>query len=271
MELTKNTPILDVSNLNAFYPVGKISLFSRAQKFQALFNISLVLNRGEITAVVGESGSGKSTLGKALVGLIPNLKGRFLFEGKQYNPLSMEKLREKIQIVFQDPYGSLNPRLKIGHALLEVVNYYPSTQDSDFRVKMLLQDVELSEDTFYRYPHELSGGQRQRVCIARALAVNPKIMVCDEIVSALDVSVQAKILNLILDLRNKHNLSILFTTHDLKIVKAFCDRVIVMHKGHIVEEGLVNKVFLSPKHSYTKILLSAGNIKNINDQFIQSN
>lgn len=246
-------------------------LFARSQQSQVLFDVSLTLQPGEITAIVGESGSGKSTLSKALVGLVQDLKGRFMFQGEEYNPLSMGQLREKIQIVFQDPYGSLNPRHTIGQALLEVVKYYPVSLDHRLRVQALLKDVQLSEDTYYRYPHELSGGQRQRACIARALAVDPKILICDEIVSALDVSVQAKILNLILDLRREHNLSILFTTHDLKVVQVFCDQVIVMYQGRIVEEGSVKRVFSSPKHFYTKILLSAGKFQNIEHSLISPN
>ncbi|MEE8437842.1 MAG: ATP-binding cassette domain-containing protein [Candidatus Neomarinimicrobiota bacterium] len=174
-----------------------------------------------------------------------------------YNPLQMDKLRRDIQIVFQDPYGSLNPRLTIGQALQEVVEKYSPLNDRRGKVYKLINDVQLSADIYFSYPHELSGGQRQRACIARALAVGPKVLICDEIISALDISVQSKILNLILDLKSEYDLGILFTTHDLKVVRAISDGILIMSKGRIVERGTSDEIFNNPKHMYTKKLLSS--------------
>jgi len=247
--------LLSVTGLSAFYPSGK-SLYSNSAD-QILFDINFKINIGEIIAVVGESGCGKSTLGKSLIGLVPHIEGKFLFKNKNYNPLNMKKIRSYIQIVFQDPYGSLNPRLTIGQTLLEVLKKYSDSESLNGEIKKLLNDVQLPGDIYYNYPHQLSGGQRQRACIARALAVRPEILICDEIISALDISIQSKILNLILDLRSEYDISILFTTHDLKVVRAISDTLLVMYKGRIVEQGTANDIFNNPKHMYTKQLLSS--------------
>ena len=169
----------------------------------------------------------------------------------------MEHLRKHIQIVFQDPYSSLNPRMTIGQALSEVLRMYPDEMEINDRLANCIEDVQLPADALYKYPHELSGGQRQRVCIARALAVAPQVLICDEIVSALDVSVQAKILNLVQALVRKQNLAILFTAHDLRVVEAFADNVIVLQKGNIVEAASVINLFTNPGHSYTRSLLAS--------------
>lgn len=247
---------MDVSGLCAFYP-GAHSILSGDRRSQILFDIYFKLNSGEIITVVGESGCGKSTLGKTLIGLVQDIQGRFLYRNKIYNPLQMDKLRRDIQIVFQDPYGSLNPRLTIGQVLDEVVEKYSTSNDRGGQVNKLMNAVQLPADIYFSYPHELSGGQRQRACIARALAVQPKVLICDEIISALDISIQSKILNLILDLKSEYDLGILFTTHDLKVVRAISDGILIMSKGRIVERGTADEIFNKPKHMYTKKLLSS--------------
>ncbi|MEE8336359.1 MAG: ATP-binding cassette domain-containing protein [Candidatus Neomarinimicrobiota bacterium] len=245
-----------VSGLCAFYP-GAQSILSRDRRSQILFDIFFKLNSGEIISVAGESGCGKSTLGKTLIGLVQDIEGKFLYRNKIYNPLQMDNLRRDIQIVFQDPYGSLNPRLTIGQVLDEVVERYSTSNDRPKQVYKLMNDVQLPADIYFSYPHELSGGQRQRACIARALAVQPKVLICDEIISALDISIQSKILNLILDLKSEYELGILFTTHDLKVVRAISDGILIMSKGRIVERGTADEIFDKPKHMYTKKLLSS--------------
>lgn len=251
-----DNPILELENVSVFYP-GQRLLFKKPRLIQALHSINLALYRGEILAIVGESGSGKSTLGKSIVGLIDNFNGNYIFNGQMYNPNEMNSLRREIQIIFQDALSSLNPRMRIGFAIKEVIKLHHPEVDSEKQLLDLLNKVDLSEDAKDKYPHELSGGQRQRACIARALAVKPNILICDEIVSALDVSVQAKILNLLMKLVHEDGLSILFTTHDLQVVESFAHRVMVMKSGQIVEKGTVQDVFQNPMDSYTKTLLQS--------------
>ena len=251
-----DNPILELENVSVFYP-GQRLLLKKPRLIQALHSINLTLYRGEILAIVGESGSGKSTLGKSIVGLIDNFNGNYIFNGQMYNPNEMNSLRREIQIIFQDALSSLNPRMRISFAIKEVIKLHHPEVDSEKQLLDLLNKVDLSEDAKDKYPHELSGGQRQRACIARALAVKPNILICDEIVSALDVSVQAKILNLLMKLVHEDGLSILFTTHDLQVVESFAHRVMVMKSGQIVEKGTVQDVFQNPMDSYTKTLLQS--------------
>ncbi len=253
-------PVLELHDVSVFYP-GQRLLFKKSQLFQALHSIKLELQRSEILAIVGESGSGKSTLGKAIVGLVEDINGRFIYDSSEYDPMNMHDLRGEIQIIFQDALSSLNPRMKIGSAIKDVIKLHHPETDADQELLNLFVKVDLPSDSRNKFPHELSGGQRQRACIARALAVEPKVLICDEVVSALDVSVQAKILNLLLKLVNDDGLSILFTTHDLHVVESFAHRVMVMKSGQIVESGTVQDVFQEPDHDYTQKLLKSIPVK----------
>ena len=239
-----------------FYP-GQRLFFKKPQLNQALHSINLQLQHGEILAIVGESGSGKSTLGMSIVGLVNDISGKYIYTNTMYDPRIMSDLRKEIQIIFQDALSSLNPRMRIGSAIKEVIKLHHPEVDIEQRLQELLDKVDLPSHTKGKYPHELSGGQRQRACIARALAVEPKILICDEVVSALDVSVQAKILNLLLKLVSEDGLSILFTTHDLQVVESFAHSVIVMKSGRIVETGSVQDVFRKPDNNYTQKLLES--------------
>ncbi|HDY75917.1 MAG TPA: ABC transporter ATP-binding protein, partial [Candidatus Marinimicrobia bacterium] len=249
-------PVLELKNVSTYYP-GKQSYFKKQKFNQANYNINLKLRPGEIHAIVGESGSGKSTLGNTIVGLVDDFEGEFIFQGSNYNPRIMSDLRSEIQIIFQDSLSSLNPRMKIGTAIIDVIKHHHPNTDVTERMDELFFKVNLSIITAGKYPHELSGGQRQRACIARALAVEPKILICDEIVSALDVSVQAKILNLLLRLVEEDHLAILFTTHDLHVVESFAHHVVVMKDGKIVEKGVTKDIFTNPQNAYTKTLLQS--------------
>lgn len=248
--------ILELKDVSVFYP-GKQSFLKKDQLQQVLYDIDLQLNNGDILAVVGESGCGKSTLGRSIVGLVKDVEGEYYFNGHPYIPNNMIDLRGEIQIIFQDSLSALNPRMKIGNAILEVIHLHQKNVEIESMLDELIQKVNLPANVIEKYPHELSGGQRQRACIARALAVKPRVLICDEIVSALDVSVQAKILNLLRSLVNEDGLSLIFTTHDLAVVSAFANRVMVMKNGRIIESGNVKEVFDSPKSEYTQNLLSS--------------
>ncbi|RYD78194.1 MAG: ABC transporter ATP-binding protein, partial [Sphingobacteriales bacterium] len=218
---------------------------------------------GETLGLVGESGCGKTTLGRSILRLIQPTSGTISFDGKDITHVGkaeMRKLRKDIQIIFQDPYASLNPKLTIGQSILEpltVHNICNNDAERKANVLELLKKVGLNESHFNRYPHEFSGGQRQRVVIARALALKPKFIICDESVSALDVSVQAQVLNLIKDLQREFGLTYIFISHDLAVVKHISDRILVMNKGKIEEEGFPEEIFNSPKAAYTKKLIDA--------------
>ena len=246
--------MLDVSIRSAGYSLK--STKPRKGEIEAiLHDIHLTVNPGQIVALVGESGSGKSTLGLAIVGLVPYVKGEMKYKGVTYSPFSMGEMRSKIQFIFQDPYSSLNPRMTIGQCYGEVLMKALSGPVTERKIGEILNQVELGSDVMGKYPHELSGGQCQRANIGRALAVNPEILICDEIVSALDVSVQAKILNVLNGLKTSRNLGILFTTHDLHVVKSFADEMIILKDGKIVEKGHPGKIFSTPEHAYTADLL----------------
>ncbi len=254
-------PLLVASDLRTWFPVRK-GLFGRAgDPIKAVDGVDLEIRPGETVGVVGESGSGKSTLGRTIIGLERACGGRMEFEGRDLRVLGSKEwrsVRRQAQMIFQDPYSSLNGRMKILDLLTEapVVHGLLAKPDPDFAARCL-REVGLSPDMMHRYPHEFSGGQRQRICIARALALQPKLIICDEAVSALDVTIQAQILDLLLELREKHNLAYLFISHDLSVVKRICDQVLVMRKGQVVEQGPPSKVVGDPQHEYTRNLLRA--------------
>jgi oligopeptide transport system ATP-binding protein len=255
--------LLEVRNLKVHFPV-KHGLFSRAKSFvKAVDDVSLTLAPGETLGLVGESGCGKTTMGRAIVRLIDPTAGKICFEGEDITHLSGYELRRRrrsFQIIFQDPYGSLNPRMTVERIIgeaLDIHNLAESSAARRSRIVELLQDVGLNPSHIDRYPHEFSGGQRQRLGIARALAVEPKMIVCDEPVSALDVSVQAQIINLLQDLQQEHGIAYLFIAHDLAVVEHVSHRVMVMYLGKIVEIAESRELVRDPKHPYTQALLSA--------------
>lgn len=248
--------LLSVENLNVVYGHGNDAV-------HAVRDVSFQIAQGEIFGLVGESGCGKSSLGKTIIRLIDPASGKMLFKGNDVSLLKGAKLkayRQEVQMVFQDPYGSLNPRMQVGSAIVDVLNVHRIGQGVSARrerVVELFEAVGLKADWAWRYPHEFSGGQRQRICIARALALEPDLLVADEPVSALDVSIQAEILELLQKLRQERNLAFLFVSHDLAVVRNLCDRVAVMYNGEIVEMGGVTKVIDHPEHEYTRKLLAA--------------
>jgi len=248
--------ILEVKGLKKYFPV------SRKHTVKAVDDVSFEVYEGETLGVVGESGCGKSTMGRAILYLQPPTAGQVTFNGKDLSALKgreRQKLRKEMQMVFQDPYGSLNPRMTVGAMLGEIVRTHrivPKHEVANY-VRELLVDVGMKPEHADRYPHEFSGGQRQRISIARALAVQPKLIVCDEAVSALDVSVQAQILNLLRKLKQERHLTYLFISHDLSVVKHISDRVIVMYLGKIVEMANKHDLYAQPRHPYTQALLSA--------------
>ncbi len=256
-------PLLSVRNLEVRYRSPR-RLFGRKQSdFVAVQDLSFDLFRGETVGLVGESGCGKSTLGRSLLDLVRRNAGTVRFGGVSIDTLGgrqRKRLRQKIQIVFQDPYSSLNPRQTIGEALLEPLACHRlggTAEQRRMKVRQLMERVGLDPNWANRYPHEFSGGQRQRVCIARALVLDPELIVCDECVSALDVSVQAQVLNLLNELKEQYGFSCLFITHDLSVVKYFSDRILVMQQGHIVECSPSDRLFSNPRHPYTRRLLSS--------------
>ena len=257
------TPILSVQNLAKWYPIKK-GIFAKAKNFfKAVDEVSFEIYPGETLGLVGESGCGKTTLGRCLLRLIEPTSGDINYQNIALTSLSAKKLRSlrrELQIVFQDPYSALNPRFTIGDAIMEpmqVHGIHANNEERKNKTIELLEQVGLSADFFNRYPHEFSGGQRQRICIARALALQPKVIICDESVSALDVSVQAQVLNLLSDLQEKFQLSYLFISHDLSVVKHFSDRMLVMNAGKIVESGFPEEIYHHPQQAYTQKLIDA--------------
>jgi len=255
--------LLKVSDYRVYYPVRK-GLFKRVVGYvKAVDGVNLSLQQGKTLALVGESGCGKTTLGKALINLLPSRGGQVWLDGVALNQLQGEALRKKraqMQIIFQDPFSSMNPRMLIGDILVEGVRALRpkmSRQQYNQLARDLLEQVELPADAVNRYPHEFSGGQRQRICIARALAVEPKLVICDEPTSALDVSVQAQIIGLLKSLQRDKGISYLFITHDLAVVSEIADDVAVMYRGRIIEQGPVRQVLKQPEQAYTKTLLAA--------------
>ena len=260
--MSRDRPLLEVSELVAHFP-RRAGLFgTRKEVVQAVSGVSLTVDRGATLGLVGESGCGKTTLARAILRLVEPTGGAVRFDGQDVlalEPAPMRAMRRRMQIIFQDPYSSLNPRMTIGRAVREgiEVHHLAEGAQADQRVLQLLDEVGLPSDAVDRYPHEFSGGQRQRAGIARALAVEPEFIVGDEPVSALDVSVQAQVLNLLADLQARRGLSYLFISHDLAVVRHIAPRVAVMYLGRIVEEGPAEEIYSRPKHPYTQALLSA--------------
>lgn len=248
-------PLLEVDGLEVHFG-------SKRAPLRAVDGISFQVHRGESVGLVGESGCGKTTTGRAIMRLVEIHAGQIRFDGQDVSGLAGRELRayrKKVQMVFQDPYGSLNARMSVGRAIEEVMNVHGMRDRAERRNRaaQLFEDVGLDPLYMDRYPHEFSGGQRQRIGIARALALDPQLIIADEPVSALDVSVQVQILNLIKDLQQKMNLSYLFVAHDLAVVRYVCDRILVMYQGKIVEEGVPDDLFEHPQHPYTRKLLNA--------------
>ncbi len=262
---SKALPLISVQDLTVTYTLKKSLLGKPLQTLKGVDGVSFDIMEGETLGLVGESGCGKSTLGRALLRLIDHSSGSISYRGQSLDTLGakeMRALRPKLQIIFQDPYSSLNPRLTIGDAIGEPLRVHRGERlkakgGTEDAVVELMEQVGLRADWYNRYPHELSGGQRQRVCIARALALQPELVVCDESVSALDVSVQAQVLNLLNDLKERYHYTYLFITHDLSVVKFLSDRIMVMRQGRIVEQGTPDELFAHPQTEYTRTLINA--------------
>jgi peptide/nickel transport system ATP-binding protein len=265
MAFTQKTgePLMSVRDLEVTYALEKNIFGKTTKELKAVDGFSFDIFEGETLGLVGESGCGKSTLGRTLLRLLDHSSGTITYRGHNLDKLShseQHELRRKVQIVFQDPYSSLNPRITIGEAILEPLrchHLYSSSSERRERVMQLMKQVGLEPEWYNRYPHEFSGGQRQRVCIARALILEPELVVCDESVSALDVSVQAQVLNLLNELKETYGYTYLFITHDLSVVKFLSDRIMVMEKGRLVETAPSDELFAHPQHPYTQRLLSA--------------
>ena len=256
------TPLLKVTDLTKHFPSKNNKIFGKREFVHAVDNVSFELNVGETLGLVGESGCGKSTTGRLITKLIPTTSGSIEFEGREISKMKaneFKELRPQIQMIFQDPYASLNPRHTVGTIIATPLKIHGVNPGVDVKkqVQELLEIVGLNPEHYNRYPHEFSGGQRQRIGIARALALKPKLIIADEPVSALDVSIQAQILNLLQSLQSDFNLSFIFIAHDLAVVKHFAQRVAVMYAGNIVEVSDQVSLYASPKHPYTKALMSA--------------
>ena len=254
--------ILEVNNLKKYFPIEKNLLGTPTRYLKAVDDVSFKVKRGTTLGVVGESGCGKTTLGRTILRLHDITGGSVLFNGEDITNMSKGELRKRrtqLQLIFQDPYSSLPPRMTVGNIIAEAVrvhNIVPADEVTQ-HVRDIMKKCGLQPHWYDRYPHEFSGGQRQRICIARALAVNPELVICDEPVSALDVSIQAQIINLLKDLQNKMGLTYLFISHDLSVVKYITDNILVMYLGNVMELGSTDNIFANPLHPYTKALFSA--------------
>jgi len=261
-EHEKNDVLLKVEHLRKWFPVAKW-FYEKQRYVKAVDDVSFEVKKGETLGLVGESGCGKSTLARVVLQLIKRNEGTVEFDGRELTTLKkkeLNKIRKEMQIVFQDPFKSLHPRMRVGQSIgapLEISRTITDKEERQKRVLELMTRVGLNAEQYDRYPHEFSGGQRQRIVIARALATNPKLLVCDEPVSALDVSVRAQVLNLLKELQREFDLTYIFISHDLSVVEYVCDRIAVMYLGKIVELGTTEQIFSDPKHPYTQALLSA--------------
>ncbi len=261
--LYQQEPILEIKNLATYFPLEKNILGKTTKVVKAVDDVSFKVFPGETLGLVGESGCGKTTLGRTILKLVEPTAGNIIYNGTDITNLSTKEMRayrKELQIIFQDPYSSLNPRITIGEAIMEpmrVHKVFKNDKERKARVMELLKRVSLLEEHFYRYPHEFSGGQRQRICIARSLALNPKFIICDESVSALDVSVQAQVLNLLNELKEEFNFTYIFISHDLSVVKFMSDRMVVMQQGKVVELRLADEIYNNPETAYTKELIDA--------------
>ena len=250
----RNEKLIEMKNLKKYFPMKK------RQVLKAVENVTMDIYKGEILSLVGESGSGKTTLGRTVSRLYAKTNGDILFNGKPVEAYGRKEFTKKVQMIFQDPQASLNPRMTVGDIVAEGIDIHKlasSKQERMEKVYKLLEIVGLNREHASRFPHEFSGGQRQRIGIARALAVDPEVLVCDEPISALDVSIQAQVVNLLKDLQRERNLTLLFIAHDLSMVKYISDRVAVMYRGKVVDLGTPEAVYGDPVHSYTKSLISA--------------
>jgi ABC-type oligopeptide transport system ATPase subunit len=258
--------LLEIREIRKYYPIRSGFLSKHAGDLKAVDSVSLEINEGETLGLVGESGSGKTTLGKVIIRLEEPTEGEVLFRGRNIYSMEGDELkqyRREVQMIFQDPSASLDPRMTAGDSIGEALLIHGMEEGNRLRrVGELLMEVGLLASDASRYPHEFSGGQKQRIGIARALALRPSLIIADEPVSALDISVQAQILNLLSELKRKHRLSLLFIAHNMGVIRYICDRVAVMKAGRIVETGSVEEVFTSPQHPYTKALLEAAPVPN---------
>lgn len=253
--------IIDIDSLRKYFPVRR-KAFAGQEWLKAVDGITFSIKDGAVFALVGESGSGKSTVARLVLRLIPPTSGKILFRGQDIQTLrgsSRREFRKSVQIIFQDPFASLNPRMSVFDTLSEPLKIHKLCKKAEMKDKVvaLLNSVGLQEEVLRHYPHEFSGGQRQRICIARALAVSPRVLVADEPLSALDVSIQAQILNILQDLRKQSHIAFLFISHDLRVVQYFSDEVAVMYLGKIVEHASTEEIFHKPLHPYTKELLAS--------------
>ncbi|HLT66847.1 MAG TPA: ATP-binding cassette domain-containing protein [Microbacterium sp.] len=258
-----STPLLSVEHLKVSYPIRSSILLRKVGEKLAVSDVNFEIRPGETVGLVGESGSGKSTIARTVIGLVPSAGGVIRFEGRditKLTPRELKEVRRDMQMVFQDPYASLNPRLTVRDLIAEAWRVHTGIVPRDrwtAEAKDLMERVGLNPDYSDRYPHQFSGGQRQRIGIARSLALRPKLIICDEAVSALDVSVQAQVLNLLEDLQADLGLSYLFISHDLSVIEHICDRVLVLDRGVVVEEGTARELFENPQDPYTRALLAA--------------